>query len=121
MFKIIVNTPRGVQELIKVESTGGYFEKARVVWDERIDGSLAPEHEAAIGGLVRENGALRIDDAMLATQQAAKAAQATQTAARKTRVENAHQFLRGLDLSGTLTAGQIQNAIKSLVIVERND
>lgn len=121
MFKIVVNSPRGIQEVIKVESTGGYFEKSRVVWDERADGPLDPELAKSIGGLVRENGALKVDDAMLATAQAAASASATQSTQRKARVAQAHAFLAGLDLSGTLTAGQIQNAIKSLVIVARND
>lgn len=40
MYKLLVNTPSGKQELIEVTATGGYFDTARVLWDERTDGAL---------------------------------------------------------------------------------
>lgn len=40
MFKVLVNAPSGKQEIILIESTGSYFDPARVLWDERTDGAL---------------------------------------------------------------------------------
>lgn len=39
-MKLLVNAPSGKQEVIKVTETGSYFDPARVLWDERIDGAL---------------------------------------------------------------------------------
>lgn len=36
--KLLVNTPSGKQEVIEIGAGGGYFDDARVVWDERKDG-----------------------------------------------------------------------------------
>lgn len=40
MPKLLVNTPGGVQEVIEISDTGGYFDSDLVVWDERDDGPL---------------------------------------------------------------------------------
>lgn len=40
MPKLLVNAPSGKQEIIEIEQSGGYFDAARVLWDERTDGEM---------------------------------------------------------------------------------
>lgn len=67
LFKLLVNTPRGTQELIEVGEGGGYFDAARVMWDERKDGPLPANTKE--GGMVREGAALRLDAGLLAAHE----------------------------------------------------
>ena len=50
MYKLLVNAPSGLQEIVEVSEGGAYFDSALVIWDERIDGPL-PAVE--LGGMVR--------------------------------------------------------------------
>lgn len=54
MFKLLVNTPTGAQEIIEVTATGSYFDPERVLWDERQDGLIDP-YPITLGGMVRVN------------------------------------------------------------------
>tara|TARA_R110000782_G_C14738003_1_gene405882 strand:- start:124 stop:471 length:348 start_codon:yes stop_codon:yes gene_type:complete len=63
-MKILVNTLTGQQEVIEVGEGGGYFDETRVLWDERIDGSLP---EITLGGMVRSGTTLTFDAALFAT------------------------------------------------------
>lgn len=58
MSKLLVNAPSGAQEIIEVGEGGGYFDDARVLWDEREDGPLPA---IALGGMVRQGGVLVFD------------------------------------------------------------
>lgn len=49
-MKLLVNTPRGTQEVIEIQKGGGYFDLDLVLWDERVDGEL-PAIE--LGGMER--------------------------------------------------------------------
>jgi hypothetical protein len=49
-MKLLIDTPSGVQEVIEVFEGGGYFDPARVLWDERSDGQLPA---ITLGGMVR--------------------------------------------------------------------
>jgi hypothetical protein len=40
MFKLLVNSPQGAQEVISIEKSGGYNYPEAVLWDERKDGPL---------------------------------------------------------------------------------
>ena len=62
MIKLLVNAPNGAQELVEVGDGGGYFDPARVVWDERTDGQLP---EITLGGMVRSGAALVFDPARM--------------------------------------------------------
>lgn len=55
MSKLLVNAPSGAQEIIEVGDGGGYFDTARVLWDEREDGPLP---EITLGGMVRSGAGL---------------------------------------------------------------
>lgn len=76
MFKLLVNTPDGRQDLIEVGKGGGYFDPARVLWDERKDGPLPATVKA--GGMVREGDALRLDAGLLAAHEEIKAQEEAQ-------------------------------------------
>lgn len=55
MSKLLVNAPSGAQEIIEVGEGGGYFDIARVLWDEREDGPLP---QITLGGMVRSGAEL---------------------------------------------------------------
>lgn len=55
MSKLLVNAPSGAQEIIEVGEGGGYFDPARVLWDERVDGPLPA---ITLGGMVRQGSVL---------------------------------------------------------------
>ncbi len=66
MSKMLVNAPSGLQELIEIGPGGGYFDPARIVWDERIDGILP---EITLGGMIRIGNSLVLDNDLLAVHQ----------------------------------------------------
>ena len=59
MIKLLVNTPSGIQEIIEVDQSGGYFDQSRIVWDERKDGPLPA---VTPGGLVKNAGGQLVID-----------------------------------------------------------
>ena len=120
MFKLVVNRPDGIQELIKIDLSGRYFDPARVVWDERIHGALSSELEAAVGGMVRDGDSVTIDDAMLAEAAAAKEAARTAEENRKNRVKQAYQYIKNAVTDGDLTTAEMKNILKALVVITRN-
>jgi len=62
MKRLIVNTPSGKQEVIKIEESGGYFDKSRVVWDESIDPAI---DLSAVGKIKRNlDGTFDLNDAV---------------------------------------------------------
>lgn len=70
MQKLLVNAPSGVQEVVQVGPGGGYFDAARVLWDERVDGPLPA---ITLGGMIRVGPALefsqvRMDETTAAGQ-----------------------------------------------------
>lgn len=74
MTKLLVNTPHGTQEILEIGQGGGYFDNDLILWDERIDGPLP---EITLGGMVRTENILVLDDDMLkATENKNKAEQA---------------------------------------------
>lgn len=58
MFKLLVNTPSGAQEIVEVDANGGYFDAASVLWDERADGPLP---SITLGGMKRVGNNLVFD------------------------------------------------------------
>lgn len=65
MSKLLVNAPSG-QEIIEISATGGYFDAARVLWDERTDG---PMPAVTLGGMKRVGDALEYDAALYTAYQ----------------------------------------------------
>lgn len=62
MSKLLVNSTCGAQEIIEVGDGGSYFDLARVLWDERLDGPLPAG--ITLGGMVRQGDALVFDQAV---------------------------------------------------------
>lgn len=61
-MKILVNNPKGYQEIITVGEGGGYFDLSCVLWDENIDGPLP---EITLGGMVRNGNSLEYDQTVM--------------------------------------------------------
>jgi hypothetical protein len=57
-MKILVNAPNGIQEIIEISESGGYFDPTLVLWDERVDGEMP---SITIGAMKREGGNLVYD------------------------------------------------------------
>jgi hypothetical protein len=58
MYKLIVNTLSDTQEIVEVGKTGGYFDKSKVVYDEREDGELTTDQISKVGGYTRQGDSL---------------------------------------------------------------
>jgi hypothetical protein len=54
-MKLLVNSPAGWQDILQVGEGGGYFDPLRVLWDERIDGTLPA---ITLGGMYRVDNTL---------------------------------------------------------------
>jgi len=95
MSLLLVDTPTGIQALLNVHVSGGYFDPARVVWDDRADGALPT---ITLGGMVRAAGpVLNYSQARMNIHLAALAAVAT---------VSAKQFQRALESLGYLSTAQ---------------
>lgn len=93
-YKLIVNSPSGEQQEIKVSKTGGYFDDSLIVYDERTDGKLPDNYE--LGKLIKIDGVLSVSPDFLPEHQALidqKAAEAASNAARDV-VKNNYVGLR---------------------------
>lgn len=93
MKRLIANSPNGLQVLYYIESTGGYSDPARVVWNEHVDGPLDESALESLGGLVRVGNALTVDPALLAAHQAAQTAAANALTQKQQRVAQARQAI----------------------------
>ena len=68
MYKLLVNAPSGIQEIIEVTDSGGYFDASRVLWDTRVDGAIPA---VTLGGMKRVGNTLEYDAALYASYQTA--------------------------------------------------
>lgn len=88
-MKLLVNTPKGTQEIIEVSESGGYFDEARILWDERIDGPLP---DITLGGMVRVADKLVFDQVLKDAYDLAYTA--------KTNIEQWQADMQALDAEG---------------------
>jgi len=51
--KLLVNNPQGEQQILDIHVSGSYFEKERILWDEREDGPMPQKALGNLGGLSR--------------------------------------------------------------------
>lgn len=100
MYKLLVNTPAGVQQVIIVGEGGGYLDPARVLWDEREDGPLP---DISIGGMIRVGDALEVDSDMLAVSQAGAS---TANAAAARAQYKAERAVAVAAITATVTSGK---------------
>ena len=117
MFKLVVNAPDGEQAIHLVESSGGYFDNARILWDERVDGPADPVVLASLGGLVRNGSKLEVDANLLSQAQGRAASKTSAEGAKVTRVDQAKQFLRSADFSSAMNAATLTNVCKAIVVI----
>jgi hypothetical protein len=73
MKQLLVNTPKGFQDIVHVDATGGYFDTNRVVWNEWLDGELPSS--VVVGGMKRVGNSLEFDQQLLDAHNAALATQ----------------------------------------------
>jgi len=73
MKQLLVNTPKGFQDIVYVDETGGYFDTNRVIWNEWLDGDLPSS--IVVGGMKRVGNSLEFDQQLLDTHNAALASQ----------------------------------------------
>lgn len=64
-IKLLIINLDDEQEIIKINQSGSYYDKSKVMWDERIDGKLDSEIEQHVGYLKREDKQLVIDDDLM--------------------------------------------------------
>lgn len=88
-----------------------------IVWDEKTEGYISKQLLGQMGGLVKQGQALEFSQARLDQHVAAIAAQVTSEAQREARIQQAKAFLAGLDTSSTLTAAQLTNAVKAIIVL----
>lgn len=69
MYKLLVTNPDGLQEIVSVSATGGYYDQSRVLWDERTDGAI-PEN-ITLGKMQRVDNQLSELDNFLPEHEAA--------------------------------------------------
>lgn len=63
-MKLLVINLDGIREVLEINQGGGYFDRDRVLWDERVDGDM-PDIEIS--------GAVRVDDDLLFNGEVAQA------------------------------------------------
>ena len=77
MIRLLVNAPSGEQQIVLVGEGGWYFDPTRVIWDERIDGTLPDDVQ--VGGMVRLDGELVFSQERMNTHLAASRPPVPQT------------------------------------------
>ena len=108
------------QHIVEVFQSGSYSDKSKVLWDERVDGPFPDAMLGNVGGIVRDGKDLVLDLTKLSEHQAAKGENEAKKQDRKAKLATAIQELDALDLSGPMTANEVQKAVKHLVRVVRN-
>jgi hypothetical protein len=73
-MKLLVNAPSSSQQIIQIGEGGGYFDQARVLWDERTDGQIPA---ITVGGMKRNGNSLEFDQQLLDAHNASLASQIT--------------------------------------------
>lgn len=61
-FKLLIDAPTGIQEIVEIYQSGGYFDNSRVLFDERKDGPLNIEM-GKLGGYKKVGNSLSFDQA----------------------------------------------------------
>ena len=118
MRKLLVNTPTDGQQVIEVGEGGGYFDQARVLWDEEQDGPLP---DITLGSMTRVGDALEYDASVAAASAVIESAKDAARVAEKIdqlwSAANAYTsgYISGLAV-GVLAIGVVQQKPISLAI-----
>lgn len=60
IYKLLIENTDNSQEIIEIESTGGYFGDGLILWDERVDGDM--RNDITLGAMVRVGDTLEVND-----------------------------------------------------------
>lgn len=60
IYKLLIENTDNSQEIIEIESTGGYFGDGLILWDERVDGDMP--NDITLGAMVRIGDTLEVND-----------------------------------------------------------
>lgn len=63
MPRLLVIKPDGSRDVILIGDTGSYYDQAKVVWDERVDGSMPDD---VCPSMIKVDGRLVLDDILVA-------------------------------------------------------
>ncbi len=63
MPRLLVIKPDGSRDVILIGDTGSYYDQAKVVWDERVDGSMPDD---VCPSMIKVDGRLVLDDTLVA-------------------------------------------------------
>ena len=120
MAKLIIDHSPTNQILIEVERTGGFSDRTKVLWDERVDGEIEPGLLASVGGLIRVGNLLQVDAQKLADFQAVKQSEQDARDQTSARVAAAKTNLDAFSRNATPTQAQDSTAIKALITIVRD-
>ena len=120
MAKLIIDHSPTDQILIEVERTGGFSDRTKVLWDERVDGEIEPGLLASVGGLIRVGNLLQVDAQKLADFQAVKQSEQDARDQTSARVAAAKTNLDAFSRNATPTQAQDSTAIKALITIVRD-
>jgi len=120
-MRILVDSPSGLQHFITVESPGArYFDKDKVLWDERVDGLFPENMLTSVGGLERVAGELVVNATKLSAAQAATAAANASKTQKEQRVVAAKLALNQANLANgdaDLTPQQIRQLFRFIRVI----
>ena len=117
MSKLLVNVADNKQDIFEIEEGGGYYDKSKVIWDEREDGPLSLADETNLGGLIRTaEGLLEVDANKLQVAKDAKAAkEVAEVAIVKTKADRFKRLEDGILTVETMTLEQLRLIVKDLL------
>ena len=115
MPKLLVINPRGVQEVLSIHESGGYFDEKAVLWDERKDGPIPAVVEANLGGIVRDGHGLSVDAAKKAKHDADRAAEAKAKQDKADLKRDARARLESIDWGKQNTVAELKAIVIDLV------
>lgn len=118
-YKLLVINPLGSQEILNITATGGYFDPTQVLWDERIDGIFPSELLDKLGGLVRVENELVIDEVLLAEAMSKKQAEDELKEQKQIEFAKAAELLDTLDVNKSFSAADIEAALKALIVIRK--
>jgi hypothetical protein len=114
-MKILINDIDGLQKMLEVHKSGGYFDQSRVIWNEKVDGQFPEEHIDHIGGLSRSGNNLIFSQATYDAQQVAIQAAKDEEENKANLKQQAIESIRSSDINGVSTIAGIKPILKAIV------
>lgn len=119
MTKLLIVNQKDEQELLVIDTGGGYFDLTKVLWDERLDGPFPQELLYKIGGLVRVDDKLEVDQKLLSSSRTSKILLAESKKKKEQQIKDALELIEGIHEDTVMTATDVKNVVKALVILAK--